>query len=37
VAGVLSGTGVLPAQDPTTKAQLATLSVIVKLLGAVLA
>jgi len=37
VAGILTGTGILPAQDPTTKAQLASISVIVKLLGAVIA
>lgn len=32
-AGCLPGTGVLPAQDPDTKAQLASISVVMKLLG----
>lgn len=32
-AGCLPGTGVLPTQDPDTKAQLASISVVMKLLG----
>jgi hypothetical protein len=32
-SGCLPGTGVLPAEDPDTKAQLASISVVMKLLG----
>lgn len=36
VGSVRPGTGILPAQDPTTKAQLASISVLVNLLRTVL-